>query len=77
MIAIVHRCPTCGRMHEVTRARAEMAHPAQLCCSPECEAETRRRSGARALRSLHARTEAAAFIAVLALISIVLAIKWA
>jgi hypothetical protein len=72
----VHQCPICGNRHEVTRAQAEMALGSQLCCSPACENEDRRRSRARQLKSLHIMTEAAAFIVVLALLGIVVAVKW-
>jgi hypothetical protein len=70
------QCSVCGKRHEVTRARAEMALGSQLCCSPACENEDRRRSRARQLRSSHIMTEAAAFIVVLALLGIVVAVKW-
>jgi hypothetical protein len=39
----VHRCPVCGAPHEVKPVRAEMAYGRQLSCSPDCEAERRRR----------------------------------
>jgi hypothetical protein len=38
-----HCCPICGKPHAVTPARAEMAYGRQLCCSPDCEGERRRR----------------------------------
>ena len=41
---IAHRCPVCGTEHEVSRARAEMACGRSLACSPDCEAERRRRT---------------------------------
>jgi hypothetical protein len=53
-----------------------MALGTQLSCSPSCENEDRRRSRARQLKSSHIMTEAAAFIVVLALLGIVVAIKW-
>ena len=37
----VHQCPVCGKRHEVTPARAEMAYGRQLCCGPDCEGERR------------------------------------
>lgn len=54
-----------------------MARGAQLCCSPACEQEARRLSGAKRLRSSQIRTEAAAYGAVVVLLLIVLAVKWA
>lgn len=77
MTAFVHSCPVCGSKHEVTRARAEMARGAQLMCSPVCEAQSRKLALAGQLKSWHLRTEAVAFMAVLALLGIVLVIKWA
>jgi hypothetical protein len=41
---LVHRCPVCNSLHAVSAARAEMAYGRQLCCSPDCEGERRRRS---------------------------------
>jgi hypothetical protein len=41
---LVHRCPVCDTLHQVSRARAEMAYGRQLSCSPDCEGERRRRS---------------------------------
>jgi hypothetical protein len=38
-----HRCPTCEKIHFVTQGRAEIAYGRQLCCSPDCEGERRRR----------------------------------
>jgi hypothetical protein len=73
----MHVCPACGRRHEVTRARAEMAWGTQLCCSPECAEDARLREGARRLKSAQIRTEAAAYAAVGLLLLIVLAVKWA
>jgi len=43
---LIHRCPICGTQHAVSPARAEMAYGRQLCCSPDCEAERRRRARA-------------------------------
>lgn len=43
---LVHRCPVCGVLHTVRPARAEVAYGRQLACSPECEAERRRRARA-------------------------------
>jgi len=43
---LVHRCPVCGVLHAVRPARAEVAYGRQLACSPECEAERRRRARA-------------------------------
>jgi hypothetical protein len=54
-----------------------MARGAQLCCSPACEQEARRRSGVRLVRSSQIWTEAAAYGAVAVLLLIVLAVKWA
>jgi hypothetical protein len=64
-------------MHEVTRASAEMARGAQLCCSPACEAEHRRRSARQLVKRSQTMTEAAAYIAVVAMIALLLAVKWA
>ncbi len=41
-----HRCPACGTLHEVSAARAQFAYGRQLACSPDCEAERRRRNRA-------------------------------
>jgi hypothetical protein len=73
----LHRCPACGKPHEVTRARAEMARGEQLCCGPACEEEARVRSGRRFVRRSQIMTEAAAYAAVAMLLAILLAIKWA
>jgi hypothetical protein len=54
-----------------------MARGERLCCSPACEDEARLRAGKRRLKSLHVKTEAAAIAIVLAMIAIVVAIKWA
>lgn len=53
-----------------------MAQGMQLCCSPGCEDEARRRSAARQLKSSQIFTEFAAYAAVGALLLIVLAVKW-
>jgi len=42
----LHRCPVCNTVHEVSAARARFAYGRQLACSPDCEAERRRRSRA-------------------------------
>jgi hypothetical protein len=45
---LLHRCPVCHGLHAVSAARAELAYGRQLCCSPDCEGERRRRArGAR------------------------------
>ncbi len=44
--ALLHRCPVCGTVHEVSAARAQFAYGRQLACSPDCEAERRHRSRA-------------------------------
>jgi len=44
--ALLHRCPVCGTAHEVSAARAQFAYGRQLACSPDCEAERRRRNRA-------------------------------
>jgi hypothetical protein len=41
---VTHRCPVCGTRHEISLARAEMGYGRQICCSPDCEGERRRRS---------------------------------
>lgn len=41
-----HRCPVCAKTHLVKAVRAELAYGRQLCCSPDCEAERRRRARA-------------------------------
>jgi hypothetical protein len=41
---VIHCCPVCGTRHEISLARAEMAYGRQVCCSPDCESERRRRS---------------------------------
>jgi hypothetical protein len=43
---LLHRCPVCGTVHEVSTVRAQFAYGRQLACSPDCEAERRRRSRA-------------------------------
>ena len=43
---LLHWCPVCGTVHEVSAARAQFAYGRQLACSPDCEAERRRRSRA-------------------------------
>jgi len=43
---LCHQCPVCDTVHEVTAARAQFAYGRQLSCSPDCEAERRRRSRA-------------------------------
>ena len=43
---LLHRCPVCGTLHEVSAARAQFAYGRQLACSPDCEAERRRRNRA-------------------------------
>src|SRR5450759_2902296 len=43
---LLHRCPVCGTVHEVSAARARFAYGRQLACSPDCEAERRRRNRA-------------------------------
>jgi len=42
----LHRCPICGAAREVPPERAQFAYGRQLTCSPDCEAERRRRSRA-------------------------------
>jgi hypothetical protein len=76
LTSIVHRCPVCGKEHEVTRARAEMARGDPLCCGPDCEAEARLRSGQQLVKRSQIMTEAAAYVALAALLAIVLAVKW-
>jgi hypothetical protein len=49
---VSHTCPVCGRRHAVREARAEVAYGRQLTCSPECEAERRRRRRCHPARSL-------------------------
>ena len=43
---LLHRCPVCGTVHEVSAVRAQFAYGRQLACSPDCEAQRRRRSRA-------------------------------
>ena len=43
---LLHRCPVCATVHEVSAARAQFAYGRQLACGPDCEAERRRRSRA-------------------------------
>ncbi|MDB5807943.1 MAG: hypothetical protein JWN94_65 [Betaproteobacteria bacterium] len=40
---LFHQCPVCGTLHEVNAVRAQFAYGRQLSCSPDCEAERRRR----------------------------------
>ena len=47
---ITHTCPVCGRHHAVREARAAVAYGRQFTCSPECEAERRRRGRCRPAR---------------------------
>jgi hypothetical protein len=68
----VHRCLACGAEHEVTRARAEMGGGAQLFCSLACE---KRHARARWFKSQEARTEALAFLVVLALLGFAAALS--
>jgi hypothetical protein len=75
--ARIHLCPICGKPHQPSRARVEMAQGAALCCGPACEDEKRARARADALRVWQARSEAAAFLAVFLLLGIVLFVKWA
>jgi hypothetical protein len=77
LISIVHRCPVCGKEHEVTRARAEMARGERLCCSPACEQEARLRSSQQLVKRSQIMTEAGAYLALAALFAILLAVKWA
>lgn len=42
-----HTCPVCRQRHAVREARATVAHGRQLTCSPDCEAEGRRRMRCR------------------------------
>jgi hypothetical protein len=72
---LAFRCPACGRAHEVSRARAEMAQGAPLCCSSECEEAERRRASAARLRADALRTEIAALLSVLAILGMVLAVR--
>jgi hypothetical protein len=44
--SLLHRCPVCSTLHEVSAARAQFAYGRQLACSPDCEAERRRRNRA-------------------------------
>jgi hypothetical protein len=53
-----------------------MAQGAQLCCSPACEKEARRRSGVRWFRSRQVMDEAVAFIVVLALLGWAIVLRW-
>lgn len=41
---VLHRCPVCCTQHSISAARAEMAYGRQICCSPDCEGERRRRA---------------------------------
>lgn len=50
--ALVHRCPVCRVAHRVSAVRAQFAYGYQLTCSPDCEAERRRKSRAAYRRSL-------------------------
>ena len=43
---LCHECPVCGTVHEVSVVRGQFAYGRQLSCSPDCEAERRRRSRA-------------------------------
>jgi hypothetical protein len=49
---LFHQCPVCSTVHEVTAVRAQFAYGGQLSCSPDCEAERRRRSRAAYRRAL-------------------------
>jgi len=40
---VEHVCPVCRARHEVSTVRNELAYGRQLCCSPDCESERRRR----------------------------------
>ena len=40
---LLHRCPVCRAVHKVSPARAQFAYGRQLTCSPDCEAERRRK----------------------------------
>lgn len=55
---LLHRCPVCGTVHEVSAARAQFAYGRQLACGPHCEAERRRRSRA-SYRLAHAALKTA------------------
>jgi hypothetical protein len=44
---VLHQCPVCGVIHEVSAVRAQLAYGRQLSCSGECESERRRRRRAR------------------------------
>jgi hypothetical protein len=44
--ALRHQCPVCNTLHYVSTVRAQFAYGRQLACSPDCEAERRRRSRA-------------------------------
>jgi hypothetical protein len=58
---LFHQCPVCNTDHEVTPVRAQFAYGRQLSCSPDCEAERRRRSRAAYRRALTlVRTDAPA-----------------
>jgi hypothetical protein len=45
-VPLRHRCPVCRTLHEVSPARSQFAYGRQLACSPDCEAERRRRNRA-------------------------------
>lgn len=47
---VVHICPVCNTHHEICAARAELAYGRQVCCSPDCEGERRRRERGRPSR---------------------------
>jgi hypothetical protein len=50
---VMHNCPICHRSHDVREVRAALAYGRQLTCSPECEAEDRKRMRRHAGESIH------------------------
>jgi hypothetical protein len=48
---LLHRCSVCSTVHEVSAVRVQFAYGRQLACSPDCEAERRRRSRAEYRRA--------------------------
>jgi hypothetical protein len=54
-----------------------MARGAQLCCSPACDRKARLRAGELLVKRSQIMTEAAAYIALAALIPLLPAVKWA
>ena len=47
---VIHCCPVCNALHEVCAALAELAYGRQVCCSPDCEGQRRRRARGAARR---------------------------